>query len=263
MAPLVSVRDVSKTFRSKRGDVSVLERVTFDVPEQRFVSIVGPSGCGKTTLLRIVAGLTGHSTGSVVVDSRELSGPAPGTGFVFQSPVLLEWRTVLDNVLLPIEILRRSKRDSVPRATQLLEMAGLEDFAHRYPNELSGGMQQRVAICRALIIDPKILLMDEPFGALDALTREEMGRALLDIWQGTGKTILFVTHSIDEAVFLSDRVLVMGPRPTGIRLDLDVPLPRPRSDATRLDERFLECCEQVRREIFTEQRARGGQRRTT
>ncbi len=249
MPPLVVVRDVSKTFHSKRGDVSVLDRVSFEVPEGRFVSIVGPSGCGKTTLLRIVAGLTG-SSGSVVVDSRELTGPAQGIGFVFQSPVLLEWRTVLDNVLLPIEILRKSKSGAVARARQLLAMAGIEEFAQRYPNELSGGMQQRVAICRALIIDPKLLLMDEPFGALDALTREEMGRALLDIWQRTGKTVLFVTHSIDEAVYLSDRVLVMGPRPTGIRVDLDVPLPRPRDDSTRVDDRFFALCDAVRHQIF-------------
>ena len=247
----VAVKGLSKSYETSSGAVDVIDDLTFDVQEGSFLSIVGPSGCGKSTLLRIIAGLTSRTTGDVIVDQNVVTSPIRGCGFVFQSSVLLEWRTVLDNVLLPIEILRRSRRAAVDRALELLAMAGLADFVNRYPHELSGGMQQRVSICRALITDPQLLLMDEPFGALDALTREDMGNALLRIWEETGKTVLFVTHSIDEAVYLSDRVIVMGRRPSSIRAALDIDLPRPRSDETRLTAKFNECGDLIRHAIRT------------
>ena len=246
MSGLVVVDKLSKVYGSKRGDVLVLDRTSFEIEERSFVSIVGPSGCGKTTLLRIVAGLTRASGGLVTVDQRPVEGPVRQCGFVFQSPVLLEWRTALDNVLLPVEVLHGRKDAARGRAHELLKLAGLTNFADHYPQELSGGMQQRVSICRALINDPKLLLMDEPFGALDALTREDMGRALLDIWDRTVKTVLFVTHSIDEAVYLSDRVLVMGHRPSSVLADLTIDLPRPRTDSVRSDVRFTHYCDLVR-----------------
>lgn len=255
MNGMVVVDEVSKTYRSRQGNVSVFDSLTFEIAERSFVSIVGPSGCGKTTLLRVLAGLVDYSDGTVVVDQAPVTGPIRDCGFVFQSPVLLEWRTAFDNVLLPIEVLRRPKAAARPRAEQLLSLAGLREFMGSYPQELSGGMQQRLAICRALITDPKLLLMDEPFGALDALTREEMATVLLDIWDGTEKTVLFVTHSIEEAVYLSDRVLVMGRRPSTIRADVAVELPRPRSRSVRGDPRFLECCEVLRRTIYGEDSA--------
>ena len=193
------------------------------------MTLVGRSGCGKSTLLRIVAGLIAPSSGTVAIAGRRVSGARRDVSLVFQRPALLPWRNVIDNVLLPVEILRLPKRDYRPVAADLLALVGLEGFERRYPYELSGGMQQRVALCRALIQDPQVLLMDEPFAALDALTREEMSLELQRIWSEHKKTIVFVTHSIQEAVLLADRVVAMSPRPGRIVRTVEVRLPRPRS----------------------------------
>jgi NitT/TauT family transport system ATP-binding protein len=248
---------VSKRFNTADGFVEALADVTFTASEGSFTTIVGPSGCGKTTLLRIVAGLIPMSEGSVRIDGIEVDGPATGLGIVFQKPVLLEWRTVLANVLLPIEILGGDRQLARVRAMNLLETAGLHGFESRYPRELSGGMQQRAAICRALISDPDVLLMDEPFAALDALTREEMGMELLRIWESTNKTILFVTHSIDEAILLSDQVIVMTSRPGRVLESVSVPLSRPRSPKSRSDARFAETRAGIEEHIYS---ARSGSR---
>lgn len=227
---VVSLRDVTMRYIARDGDTTVaLERVSLALNQGQFLSILGPSGCGKTTLLRIAAGLVTPSTGDVLHDGRAATGPYNGLGLVFQTPVLLPWLCVLDNILLPVRVLKLSVRQYRTRALELLKMTGLAGFESRYPRELSGGMQQRVALARAIIHDPKLLVMDEPFGALDALTRETMNSELQQLWMTTGKSVLFVTHSISEAVFLSDRVVVMSPRPGRVVSIIDVDAPRPRS----------------------------------
>ena len=197
--------------------------------EGEFVAVVGPSGCGKSTLLKLIAGLLPPVAGNVRVDGQDVRGPGGSVGVVFQSPLLMPWRSVLDNILLQIEVRRQKRGDYVEAARQLIDLVGLTGFADRRPYELSGGMQQRVGLCRALIHDPRLLLMDEPFGALDALTREAMNAELQRIWMERRKTVLLITHSIAEAVWLADRVLVMGPRPGRIVGEVDVPLGRPRT----------------------------------
>ena len=225
---LVQVSDVSKRYGVGAKAVEALARTSFDIAEGEFLSIVGPSGCGKSTLLMMMSGLLPPSTGRVTIDGQPINRPYTNLGIVFQSPVLMAWRTALSNVLLQAEV-RRLPRATYERAARaLLTTVGLGGFEDRHPHELSGGMRQRVAICRALVHDPPILLMDEPFGALDALTREQMNMDLQRIWQDQLKTVLFVTHSISEAVFLSDRVIVLSPRPGQIRAILDIHLPRPR-----------------------------------
>jgi NitT/TauT family transport system ATP-binding protein len=244
---VIELESVTKVFRPRRGDpVRALEDVTLAVRENEFVSLVGPSGCGKSTLLKLVAGLVPATSGTVQVRGRQVREPYADAGFVFQSAVLLPWRTVLDNVLFSIEMLGLSARAYHDRAMSLIDLAGLTGFEEKYPWELSGGMQQRVAICRALIPDPGLLLMDEPFGALDALTREEMSLELLRIWDERRKTILFVTHSIPEAILLSDRVVVMTPRPGRLARVLDIDLPRPRRVDMEFDERFKAYSEAIR-----------------
>ena len=258
---MISLASVSKTYRSRHGDlVHALDDVTLDVKDEEFVSLVGPSGCGKSTLLRVVGGLTPPSGGEVRVRGAEVREPFPDVGIVFQSAVLLPWRSVLDNVLFSIEMLGRGREAYRERALALIELAGLGGFEGRYPWELSGGMQQRVAICRALVHDPGLLLMDEPFGALDAMTREEMGFELLRIWEERRKTILFVTHSIPEAILLADRVVVMTPRPGRLARVLEVGLPRPRTADMEFDARFREAAEEIRRLIFAQRQepARAG-----
>lgn len=235
--PLLSIRNVKKIFQTRDGELEALGDVSFDVYPGEFVSIVGPSGCGKTTLMKILAGLLPKSAGQIVVDEEHFD-PTREVGFVFQKALLLHWRRVLDNVLLPIEILKMSKNANRQRAQELLELVGLQGFESSYPKELSGGMQQRVSIARALIHDPKLLLMDEPFGALDAITRERMNLELLRIWQEAKKTILFVTHGINEAVFLSDRVIVLSARPSRMVQALDINLPRPRTLEVRTSPEF-------------------------
>jgi len=224
----ISVRELSKGYPSREGCVQALEQISFSVKEGEFVAVVGPSGCGKSTLLKILAGVLPSSTGLACLRGAPIEGPRRDIGVVFQSPVLFPWRSVLENVLLPVDVQRIDGNRHRETALELLSLVGLQEFAHRYPRELSGGMQQRVAIARALIHDPAVLLMDEPFGALDAMTREQMNLELQRLWLERKKTVLFITHSIPEAVFLADRVLVMTPRPGRIVDAVTVGIARPR-----------------------------------
>ena len=243
--PYIEVKDVSQVFRRGGATTHALDRIDLTVTEGEFVAIVGPSGCGKSTLLRIIAGLLRHTSGSVLLDGKEVTGAQTGLGIVFQSPVLLEWRNVLENVLLQLELRDIDPKPYVPRARELLAKVGLAEFHDRRPRELSGGMRQRAAIVRALIHDPPLLLMDEPFGALDALTREQMRIDLEELWMQTAKTVLFITHSIDEAVLLADRVIVMSPRPGRIEQVYEIALPRPRGLAARSHPLFIEATQRI------------------
>jgi NitT/TauT family transport system ATP-binding protein len=227
---VVAMTGVSKTYETASGDtVHALSNINLEVRPGEFVSVLGTSGCGKTTLLRIIAGLEAEYEGELTLRGRKSSGVKRDIGIVFQDANLLPWRTILQNVLLPAQVLRLDKRLSMERAHGLIELVGLNGFENKYPFELSGGMRQRVAIARALIHDPTILLMDEPFGALDALTREVMNSEVLKIWEATNKTVFMITHSIAEAVFMSDRVAVMSPRPGRIVAEVDIALGRPRN----------------------------------
>jgi len=234
----VCLRNVGKTYASPRGPVPALAGIDLDLGAGEFVSIVGPSGYGKSTLLKLVAGLEGLSAGEIMVDGRRIDGPPDGLGVVFQRDVLLDWRTILQNVLLSVELAGKPTAAYRERALGLLARFGLGSFEHRYPWELSGGMRQRASICRALLSDPQLLLMDEPFGALDAMTRDDLNLELARIWQETRKTLLFITHSIAEAVFLSDRVAMMGRAPGSIMEIVAIDLPRPRSLAVRESAAF-------------------------
>jgi NitT/TauT family transport system ATP-binding protein len=226
---LIVVSSLEKTYRTKgRAFVRALAGISLEIAEREFITIVGQSGCGKTTFLKILAGLLTRSAGSVHLRGRPVDGPSRDIGIVFQDPVLLPWRTVFDNVMLPVQVLGLDWTASRRRAMSLLELVGLQGFEDKYPHELSGGMRQRVALARALVHDPSLLLMDEPFGALDAMTREFMNLELLRIWQEAGKTVVFITHSIPEAVFLADRVVVMSARPGRVVDLVSVELARPR-----------------------------------
>jgi NitT/TauT family transport system ATP-binding protein len=225
---LIDLRAVSKQYVSNRGVIPALEDVSLSVAGGEFVSVIGPSGCGKSTLLMIVAGLLRADKGHVGIGGRRIESAYTDAGIVFQNAELFEWRTALQNVLLQIEVRRLNRQSYLPKASALLAKTGLGDFLDKYPHELSGGMRQRVALCRALIHDPDILLMDEPFGPLDALTRDQMNLDLQRLWLEARKTAVLITHSIEEAVFLSDRVIVMTPRPGRIRASLEIGLPRPR-----------------------------------
>ena len=243
----VEIADVSKTYPVRKGpDVAALSPTTLTIAPGEFVAVVGPSGCGKSTLLSMIAGLTDPTSGRVRIDGETVTRPHPKVGVVFQNDLLLYWRTVADNILLPVEIKGWHRDDYRARMTALLEQVGLEEFAQKYPGELSGGMRQRVAICRALIQQPGLLLMDEPFGALDALTREQMIIDLQAMWGALDNTVLFITHSIDEAVFLADRVLVMSPRPGRIALDLRVEFDRPRKWRVHKEPVFQEHVARIR-----------------
>ncbi|WP_245615166.1 ABC transporter ATP-binding protein [Muricoccus aerilatus] len=224
------ISQVAKTYAAKDGSsVQALTAIDLDIREGEFVTVVGPSGCGKSTLLKILAGLLPRSAGEVTIQGRPLAGPNPALGVVFQAPVLLPWLTILENVMLPAKVQKLDPALARARARELLSMAELDGFENRYPSELSGGMQQRAGICRALVHDPSILLMDEPFGALDAMTRETMNEELQRIWSEKRKTVLLVTHSIPEAIYLADRIVVMAPRPGHIVEVVEVDLPRPRT----------------------------------
>jgi NitT/TauT family transport system ATP-binding protein len=250
--PLITVEDVAKIYRTRDGDVESLKPLSFDIAEGEFMAIVGPSGCGKSTLLKMIGGLLPVSRGRISVSGRDVRGPPDDVGFVFQSPALLAWRTVLANVMLQIEMRRLPRDRYLPKARALLGMVGLQDFERKLPWQLSGGMQQRASICRALVHDPAVLLMDEPFGALDAMTRERMNLELQRIWAETRKTVLFITHSIPEAVFLADRVLVMTERPGSIAAIYDVPLPRPRSLTVMGDPVFGALTQRIRKHFFSQ-----------
>ncbi|WP_407525877.1 ABC transporter ATP-binding protein [Methylobacterium oryzisoli] len=234
----IAVEAVSKAYGSRHGAVKALENIDLQVREGEFLSILGPSGCGKSTLLKCIGGLERITAGSLRVRGEALSGPPTKTGMVFQRDVLLDWRTILDNVLITAEFLGLRREDLKPRALQLLTRFGLSGYENRHPWELSGGMRQRASICRALLCDPELLLMDEPFGALDAMTRDDLNLELARIWQDTGKTVVFVTHGISEAIFLSDRVVMMDRNPGRIVEVLEIDLPRPRSLAMRETPEF-------------------------
>jgi NitT/TauT family transport system ATP-binding protein len=242
----IEVRDLTLTYETAGGPIRALDRIDLAIAAREFVTIVGPSGCGKSTFLNILGGLLAPSSGAVYLDGATVSAPSARIGYVFQDPVLLPWRTVIENVLLPADLMPGLTGDMRARAKELLELVGLAGFQHNYPAELSGGMRQRVAIARALLPDPEVLLMDEPFGALDALTRERMGFELLRIWQGSGKTLVFVTHSIPEAVFLADRVIAMTARPGRIARTRDIAIERPRTVRAMEDDAYLAACREFR-----------------
>lgn len=244
----VVARAVQKRYPGPRG-VQALAGIDAEIPPGRFVSILGPSGCGKSTFLRCIAGLETISDGELLLDGRPIEGAPEGVGIVFQRDALLEWRNIRRNILLPIEFAHKPLARYADKVDHLLGLTGLREFANAYPRELSGGMRQRAAICRALVDDPTLLLMDEPFGALDALTRDQMNVELQRIWMDIGNTVLFVTHGIAEAVFLADRVVVFSPRPGRIADILDIDLPRPRKLSVRETPEFGQYCRRIR-ELF-------------
>ena len=253
MAPaLIHARGVHKTYRTQDGEVETLKPLDFEIRAGEFVSVVGPSGCGKSTLMKMVAGLLPASGGELSLAGQRVAGPQTNVGIVFQTATLLPWRRVVDNILLQAEIRGMPMAAARQRAQQLVEMAGLQGFEQKYPWQLSGGMQQRVAILRALLHDPPLLLMDEPFGALDAMTREKMNLELQRIWMAAGKTVLLITHSIPEAIFLSDRVLVMTERPGRIAAEYDIDLPRPRSLDVMGSERFATLARTLRAHFYAQ-----------
>ena len=239
---LISIQNVSKAF----GSTLAIDTVSFDLAENSFVSVVGPSGCGKSTLLRMVSGLVMPSSGTIVVRDKPVSGPLRDVGMVFQAPVLLPWRSTLENILFVAEMGGLGAAAYRQRAAELMALADLTGFERSYPHELSGGMQQRVSICRAMLLRPSLILMDEPFGALDVITRERMGFAMQTLWDESRSTVLFVTHSISEAVLLSDTVVVMTSRPGCIRDIVPIDLPRPRHSGMLRDPKFLELSSRIR-----------------
>jgi len=224
----LEIRHLTKTFSTEEGEMGALEDISIEVKPAEFLCIIGPSGCGKTTLLRMVAGLDHPNSGEIILDGKEVKGPSPDRGMVFQEFSLFPWRTVIKNVTFGLEIQGIEKEEQYKIAKEYIELVGLKGFENRYPYELSGGMKQRVAIARALATNPAILLMDEPFGSVDAQTRNILQEELLEIWKRTKKTVLFVTHSVDEAVYLADRVAVMSARPGCLVKCLDIDIPRPR-----------------------------------
>ena len=245
-APLsISIRDASKIFRRDGNETVALGGVDLDIRRGEFIAVVGPSGCGKSTLMRLIGGLIAPTGGEIIIDGTAVGAPVTDLGIVFQKPILLEWRTVLENVLFQIDMRGLRKRDYLDGARRLLAAVGLAEFENRYPHELSGGMQQRASIARALIHEPPLLLMDEPFGALDALTREQMRIDLEELWLSTRKTVVFITHSIDEAVLLADRVVVMTPRPGRIDRVIEIDLERPRGLAARKTRAFTAAVEEI------------------
>lgn len=248
---VISIKNLNMVYQTRNAETVALKDATLSVKEGEFISLIGPSGCGKTTLLRIIADLIQATSGDILVagKSPRQSRLDREYGYVFQAPALLEWRSVLKNVMLPLEVMNFSRSEQQTKASKLLEMVGLKDFHKSYPWQLSGGMQQRVSIARALAFNPKLLLMDEPFGALDEITREAMNLELLRIWQETKKTVIFVTHSIPEAVFLSTRIVVMTPRPGKIEKIIDVNLPYPRGVETRESQPFFELATEVRESL--------------
>ncbi len=244
--PMIEISDIGKTFVADHGTVTALEPFSISFREGEFISIVGPSGCGKSTLLRLISGLDDATSGSIKIN---VEGRRRPVGFVFQEPVLLPWKTILDNVRFPLDTAGVSRTQGNKVAEDLISMVGLKGFEKALPRQLSGGMRQRAAIARALSDDPPILLMDEPFSAVDLMTRDSLNDELLRIWQETGKTILLVTHSVDEAAYLADRIMVMTPRPGKLKCVHDVDLPRPRGEATKLDPAYHALVAQLRRDL--------------
>ena len=246
MSVPVEIRSVKKVYSTKGAPIHAFGPVDLEIASGRFISLVGPSGCGKSTILLMIAGLLDCTEGELYVDGRRVTGPQTDIGMVFQGSVLVDWRSVIGNVMLQIEMRGLRKKDYLERAHALLRSVGLQDFADRHPYELSGGMQQRTAFCRALIHDPPLILMDEPLGALDAMTREQLRSDLERLWMETPKTVILVTHSIEEAVQLSDEVVVISPRPGQIVRRIEVPLPRPRGMAVREGAEFHRLVDEVR-----------------
>ncbi len=244
--PFLRVEGVSKVYSTRQGEIFAVDDVSLDLPEHGFMSLLGPSGCGKSTLLLMSAGLVSRTAGTITISGNPVERPYTDLGIVFQDANLLDWRCVIDNLLIQAEFRGLDKSRLRDRGRELLDMVGLAGYERRYPHELSGGMRQRVSICRALVHDPPLLLMDEPFGALDALTRDQLNLDLQDIWVESRKTILFVTHSITEAVFLSDTVIVMTPQPGRVGAVVDIDLPRPREFAIRETPAFGSYARQIR-----------------
>jgi NitT/TauT family transport system ATP-binding protein len=244
--PIIEIANLRKEYRLGDETLVALEDVSLSVAPGEFISLVGPSGCGKSTLLNVIAGLISKSAGTAKLAAKDIVGPSRQIGMMFQTPILLPWRTNLENVLLPVEVFGLSKRDYIDRARLLLDLVSLGPFSERYPNELSGGMQQRVAICRMLLCDPDVLLMDEPFSALDEMSREFLNMELLRIWQERRKTVIFVTHNIGEAVLLSDRIGVMSARPGRLLQVVDIELARPRTKATLVDPQYFRQVARIR-----------------
>lgn len=247
--PVIQACNISAVFPNGNGGLRALENVSFEVAAQEFLCILGPSGSGKSTLLRILAGLLLPTSGEALYNGEPIRAPRREVGFVFQKANLMPWRTVIENITLPLELAGTPRSEALIRAQEMIELVGLTGFADTLPRDLSGGMAQRVAIARALVSDPEVLLLDEPFGSLDALTRERMGGELLRIWQMHRKTVVMVTHSISEALFLADRVLALSDRPGRLRLNLTVNLPRPRLEAMRYSAAFGRLARQVRQAI--------------
>jgi len=247
--PILQIKHLSHIFPDRNSGLHALDDISFAVYSEQFVSVLGPSGSGKTTLLRILAGLLPPTHGEVLFGKSSLKAPRHGVGMVFQKANLMPWRTVLENILLPLEIQHEPHSETLAKAQALVELVGLAGFEGSLPRDLSGGMAQRVAIARALIHEPDLLLLDEPFGSLDALTRERMGSELTRIWQARRKTVVMVTHSISESLLLADRVLVLSPRPGHVRLDLPVNLPRPREEDIRYTPAFSDLARRVRAAI--------------
>lgn len=252
LTPAVLIQSLNVSFKTASGTFQALESVDLTVKENEFLTLIGPSGCGKTTVLRCIAHLVDPTSGQVTVN-----GLSPieaiqkrDVGYVFQSATLLEWRNVLKNVLLPMEIAGVGRKEASRRASEMIERVGLTDFVRNFPRQLSGGMQQRVAIARALVMEPKIILMDEPFAALDEITREDMNRWLMEVFDKSNTTIVFVTHNIREAIMLSDRVVVMAPRPGRLVAEFEIDLPRPRTQEIMFSEEFNTIRQQAEQELF-------------
>lgn len=249
---LIEALGVTKTYKTRGGDVESLKPLDFQIRTGEFISVVGPSGCGKSTLLKMVAGLLPITSGTLTLSGRPIAGPQKDVGIVFQSAVLLAWRSVIDNILLQAEMRRMPMKPAREKALELMEMAGLAGFEEKYPWQLSGGMQQRASICRALLHDPTVLLMDEPFGALDAMTREKMNLELRRIWDKSQKTVMLITHSIPEAIFLSNRVIVMSERPGSIAAIYNIDLPRERTLDMMGSPEFSAYAKQIRAHFYSE-----------
>ena len=244
--PRLSIEKLSVTYASARGKLTAIQDLSLSVTNGQFVAVLGPSGCGKSTLLNIASGLLSPSGGLVSIQGKPVTGPRPDVGIVFQQPTLLPWKSVIENVLVPVQAMGMKVSEHMERARSLIKMVRLEGFENHYPNELSGGMQQRVGIARGFMHDPQLLLMDEPFAALDAMTREHMTDELQSMWMQSGKSVLFITHSIPEAVYLADRVVVLSARPGTVVDVIEVPIPRPRTLETLSSTEFTSICNRLR-----------------
>jgi NitT/TauT family transport system ATP-binding protein len=244
--PRLSIEKLSVIYTSARGKLTAIQDLSLSVTNGQFVAVLGPSGCGKSTLLNIASGLLSPSGGLVSIQGKPVTGPRPDVGIVFQQPTLLPWKSVIENVLVPVQAMGMRVSEHMERARSLIKMVRLEGFENHYPNELSGGMQQRVGIARGFMHDPQLLLMDEPFAALDAMTREHMTDELQSMWMQSGKSVLFITHSIPEAVYLADRVVVLSERPGTVVDVIEVPIPRPRTLETLSSPEFTSICNRLR-----------------